>query len=395
MTLKEIKELINQRVAKALAGYKENHAVELAIESQSQNGDDDDNRNVGGNGNGNGRGNGDGHSRGNGNENGRGSGNGNPNRNGRGVMPIARKCTYHDFVKCQPLNFKETKGVFRLTRRFEKMKTIFYISNCLERDLMKLMTERFQELTMMCTKMVSKEEDQVGKFIRGLPDNIQGINEKKGYVGTLPYCNKCKLDHEGPCTMKYEKCNKLGHMTKDCMNVVATITTHRTPVVNPRVPTCFECGRQGHYRSECPKLKNQTRRNKAEKKTDEARGKAYVLGGREANPDSNVFTSTFLLINHYASMLFDSGADISFISSTFSALLDVISSTLDVSYVVELDDGRILEINTVLRVCTLGSLGHPFSIDLMPVELGSFDVIIGIDWLAKHHAVTVYDEKIV
>ncbi|GJS74177.1 putative reverse transcriptase domain-containing protein [Tanacetum coccineum] len=85
----------------------------------------------------------------------------------------------------------------------------------------------------------------------------------------------------------------------------------------------------------------------------------------------------------------------SFVSTTFSALLDVIPSTLDVSYAVELADGRILETNVILRGCTLGLLGHPFNIDLMLVELGSFDVIIGMDWLAKYHAVIVCDEKII
>ncbi|GJS47429.1 reverse transcriptase domain-containing protein [Tanacetum coccineum] len=94
-------------------------------------------------------------------------------------------------------------------------------------------------------------------------------------------------------------------------------------------------------------------------------------------------------------MLFDSGADRSFVSSTFSALLDVAPSTLDTSYAVELADGRISETNVVLRGCTLGLLGHPFDIDLMPVELGSFDVIIGMDWLAKYHALIVCDEKVV
>nr|GEW90955.1 putative reverse transcriptase domain-containing protein [Tanacetum cinerariifolium] len=88
-------------------------------------------------------------------------------------------------------------------------------------------------------------------------------------------------------------------------------------------------------------------------------------------------------------------ADRSFVSTTFSALLDVTPSTLDTSYVVELADGRISETNIVLRGCTLGLLGHPFDIDLMPVELGSFDVNIGMDWLAKYHALIVCDEKVV
>ncbi|GKE21843.1 hypothetical protein Tco_1433355, partial [Tanacetum coccineum] len=113
MTPEAIEELITQRVAEALANYKATHAAKaLEAESQSQNGGDDDNRNGGNrNGrNGNGRngngGNGNGNHRG-----GRNSRNGNPNENGRGAMPVARVCTYQDFVKCQPLNFKGTEGV--------------------------------------------------------------------------------------------------------------------------------------------------------------------------------------------------------------------------------------------------------------------------------------------
>ncbi|GJV46656.1 putative reverse transcriptase domain-containing protein, partial [Tanacetum coccineum] len=144
-------------------------------------------------------------------------------------------------------------------------------------------------------------------------------------------------------------------------------------------------------------MKNQNRRNKTGNKNgiDEARGKAYVLGKEEANPDSKVITGTFLLNNHYSSVLFDSGADRSFVSITFSTLLDIIPDTLDVSYAVKLADIRISKTNIVLRGCTLGLLSHPYNIDLMPVELGSFDVIIGMDWLANHYAMIVCDEKIV
>ncbi|GKD19794.1 putative reverse transcriptase domain-containing protein, partial [Tanacetum coccineum] len=137
-------------------------------------------------------------------------------------------------------------------------------------------------------------------------------------------------------------------MTRDCRVVIAT-TTQGNPGLNQRVITCFECGAQGYYRKDYPKVKNQNRGNKA--RVPDARGKAYVLGGGDANPGSNIVT-------------------------------DIILSALDVSY-------------AVLRGCTLGLLGHPFNIDLMPIDLGSFDVIIGMDWLAKNHAVIVCDEKIV
>ncbi|GKB69713.1 putative reverse transcriptase domain-containing protein [Tanacetum coccineum] len=112
-------------------------------------------------------------------------------------------------------------------------------------------------------------------------------------------------------------------------------------------------------------------RTKTENQTggNEATLRAYAIGGGGANPDSNVVTGTFLLNNYYASMLFDLGANRSFVSSTFSALLDIAPSTLDTSYAVELADGRISE--TI------------------------FDVIIGMDWLAKYHALIVCDEKVV
>ncbi|GJY71015.1 putative reverse transcriptase domain-containing protein [Tanacetum coccineum] len=153
------------------------------------------------------------------------------------------------------------------------------------------------------------------------------------------------------------------------------------------------CNKPGHFKKDCPTLKNQNHGNKLV--ILEARGKAYAIGGGDANLGSNVVISTFLLNNHYASVLFDSGADRSFVLAAFSTLLDVIPDTLDVSYAVELDDERISETNTMLRGYTIGLLDHPFNIDLMPVELGSFDVIIGMDWLANNHAVIVCDEKII
>ncbi|GJX22506.1 reverse transcriptase domain-containing protein [Tanacetum coccineum] len=328
MTPEAIEELINRRVEEALAAHEATRAANaLEAENQSQNGSDGGNED-GENGNGE-------------------NGNGNPNENGRGDRHVARECTYQDFMKCQPLNFKGTEGVVGLIRWFEKMETVFHISNCLEksqvkydictllnsaltwwnshkrtigteaafamswRELMELMTkvyyprneiqkmetelwnltvknndltaytQRFQDLTMMRTKMVPEEEDRVEKFIGGLLDNIQsnviaaeptrlqdairiannlmdqklkgyavkndenkrrlevnqrdnrgqqppfkrpnvggqnmvkaytaGNNKRKTYNGPLPFYNKCKLHHEGPCTVRCGKCDKVGH----------------------------------------------------------------------------------------------------------------------------------------------------------------------------------------
>nr|GFA34258.1 putative reverse transcriptase domain-containing protein [Tanacetum cinerariifolium] len=153
-------------------------------------------------------------------------------------------------------------------------------------------------------------------------------------------------------------------------SAAAALNTHRAVVGNQPGIICYECGRSGHFIKDCSKLRNQNRENQTGNKTrsNEATAKAYAIKGG-ANPDSNVVTGTFLLNNCYASMVFDLRADRSFVSSTFSALLDVAPSTLDTS--------------------------HPFDIDLMPVELGSFNVIIGMDWMAKNDVVIVYDEKLI
>nr|GEV50178.1 putative reverse transcriptase domain-containing protein [Tanacetum cinerariifolium] len=116
---------------------------------------------------------------------------------------------------------------------------------------------------------------------------------------------------------------------------------------------------------------------------------------RDASPDSNVITSTFLFNNRYAKILFDTGADRSFVTTIFSALIDITPTTLENHYNVELNDGKIIGVNTIIRGCTLNFMNHPLNIDLMPVPLGSFDVIIGMGWLTKYHGVIIYDEKIV
>ncbi|GKC51510.1 putative reverse transcriptase domain-containing protein, partial [Tanacetum coccineum] len=255
-------------------------------------------------------------------------------------------------------------------------------------------TQRFQELTMLCTKMVPEEEDQVEKFIGGLPDNIQGnviASEPMKLLDAIRIANNL-MDQKlkGYATKSVENKRMLDFNQKE--NRMQQPPYNRQNVGGQSVARGYMAVtmKKGDMLGLCLTATN-NHGNKTGNKTNEARGKAYALGGGEANPDSNVITGTFLLNNRYASMLFDSGADKSFVSSTFSTLLDVVPSTLDVSYVVELDDKTIAETNIVLRGSMLGLLVHPFNVDLIPVELGSFDVIIGMDWLANH-AVIVCDE---
>ncbi|GKB19318.1 putative reverse transcriptase domain-containing protein, partial [Tanacetum coccineum] len=358
MTREAVNKLIACRVAEVLedrdAMRNLEPLVESGVEQEDENGDDYEGGNGGGNGNGGVNRNGGNRNRGvNGNRNGGGNVNGNDNGNGNGNRGgngynfggfnlVSRECTYQDFLKCQPLYFNGMEGVVGLTCWFEKMETVFHISNC-----------------------PKKYQDKVERFIGGLPDNIQG-----NVIAAEPT------------------------RLQDAIQVANNLMDHK---LKGYARSAENKKRPRHYRKDCPKLRNQNRRNKTGNKTrsNEATTKAYAIGGGGANLDSNVIAGTFLLNNRYACMLFDSGTDRSFVSSTFSALLDVAPSTLDTSYAIELTDGRISETNVIIRGCMLGLLGHPFDIDLMPIELGSFDVIIGMDWLAKYHVVIVCDEKIV
>ncbi|GKE66111.1 putative reverse transcriptase domain-containing protein, partial [Tanacetum coccineum] len=140
---------------------------------------------------------------------------------------------------------------------------------------------------------------------------------------------------------------------------------------------------KGHYKNQCPKANNRAHR------------RAYLLRDKNAHQDKNVVTGTFLLNQHVARVLFDSGADKSFVSISLASMLNIPPITLNTTYDIEMADGNLVGTNTVIQGCTLILLNQPFEIDLMPIKLGSFNVIIGMDWLSKYHARILCDEKVV
>ncbi|GKB95308.1 putative reverse transcriptase domain-containing protein [Tanacetum coccineum] len=246
-------------------------------------GSDDDNGN-GGDGNG-GDGNGGNGNGGNGN-----GGNGNPNENNRDARPVVRECTYQDFMKCQSLNFKGMEGVVGLTRKKTKL-----------RDILEALSDNIPAGGNVIAAEPTRLQDAV-RIANNLMDQ-----KLKGYA-VKNAKNKRRLE--------------------DCKVTNSTTSTQRGQVVNQRVVTCFEYGRQGYYRSDCPKLKDQNRRNKARNKNG-------------------------------------IGSDRSFMSTNFSTLLDVTPDTLDVSYAVELADERIFETNTVLRGCDRGGKGEKSKLSII------------------------------
>ncbi|GKA42219.1 putative ribonuclease H-like domain-containing protein [Tanacetum coccineum] len=241
----------------------------------------------------------------------------------RGNEYAARECTYPDFLKCKPLNFKGTEGVTTTPEvahamPWKTLKKMITDKYCPRGEIKKIEFEmwnlkvkgtdvvtynqRFQELALRCDRMFPEESEKVEKYVSGLPDMIHGIEnkrkldnnnqaqqrlpkrqnvaqayatgtgERKGYAGTLPLCNKCKFHHNGPCTVKCTNCNRVGHLTRDCWSSAATN--------NQRTLTCYECGNQGYYKSDCPELKNGNQAGGVG-----TRGMVLALVGGEPNQD--------------------------------------------------------------------------------------------------------------
>ncbi|GKE83573.1 reverse transcriptase domain-containing protein [Tanacetum coccineum] len=271
----------------------------------------------------------------------------------------------------QPINFKGTEGAVGLILWFERTESVFSRSNCTEDCKVKFSTgtlteealswwnsfaqpigieedykitwgndlkkyvRRFQELATLCPTMVPYSEKMMEVFIGGLPRSIEGnvttskpqtleeaINiaqrlmdqnrrqetfrfyavtptENNGYIGNRPLCKKCTLHHTGPCIVKCNTCKKVGHLTKNCRNKGPTTRSNLLSVT----VTCHACGEKGHYANQCRKTT-----------TNNAQGRAYMLRDRNAHQDPNVVTRMFLLNQHLARVLFDSGADKSFVS---------------------------------------------------------------------------------
>nr|GFB36791.1 putative reverse transcriptase domain-containing protein [Tanacetum cinerariifolium] len=152
----------------------------------------------------------------------------------------------------------------------------------------------------------------------------------------------------------------------------------------PVIITCHSCREKGHYANQCRKTTN-----------NNAQGRTYMLRDKNAHRDSNVVTGMFLLNQHLAKVLFDSRADKSFISISLAPMLNIPPTTLDTFYNIKMADENLVSTNTVIQGYRLTLLNQPFKIDLMPIKLGSFNVVICMDWLSKYHAKIIYDKKVV
>ncbi|GJX55161.1 putative reverse transcriptase domain-containing protein [Tanacetum coccineum] len=292
------------------------------------------------------------------------------------IAPDVQGCSYKKFMNCKPHSFNGTEGVVGLKHWFKKMEQVFEICKCTEDD--KVNNVKAMMTTKYCpsTEIQKIEQELWTLTLRG--DDIEAYNNRfYELVLMCPELVPTEIRDENSFVALPERNQrKFGRGCKNWRQETARAYAaapakgrgyaRNLPRCYPlQDVTCYGCGEKGHYKDKCPKGRNQ--------QNEGARGRAYVV---VENPQQNlnVVTGTFLLNDHYACILFDSGAEKSFVSSAFTPFINIAPTALNTSYEVELADGKVVSTNTILR---------------------SFDVIIGMDWLAYHRAVIDCYEKIV
>ncbi|GJY69816.1 putative reverse transcriptase domain-containing protein [Tanacetum coccineum] len=362
---------------------------------------------------------------------------------GRYTAPVVRECTFAGFMKCNLATFRGVKGAIKLRRWFKKTESVFEISECAEGKKVKFTAATLEgpALTWQKTKVATMVVTIVALYSGGSMSFALMCREWPRAKRSVRSCKLemkefWKVRSESGKTFKVEivVCARLqakeieleltGVFKKFQGNIVnqfscgqpswrdivfAELTKARkcsepgSAPTDGKLPLCERCFTR--HVCQCMikchkygKVRHKTRyyreKSVATGANAQCGARAYAIKDAESK-GPNVVTGTFLLNNRYASVLFDSGSDRSFVNTRFSSLLDIKPIKIEGSYEVELADGRVVSTNTVLKGCTLSLVNHVFEIDLMLIELCTFDVIIGIDWLVKHDVVIICGEKVI
>ncbi|MFS7957409.1 putative transcription factor interactor and regulator CCHC(Zn) family [Helianthus anomalus] len=236
---------------------------------------------------------------------------------------------------------------------------------------------------------------------------------KRAYTGPHPSCPTCSYHHPVGLACRFcAHCNVYDHFTANChigpRQAPTQATGHQAllpapqgqqatqaPAINARV--CFACGDPNHFANMCPnwvvkqkpQQQQQHQQQQPQQQQQAACTRTFNINARQAQTDNNVINGTFLVNGIYASCLFDTGADICFVSFEFEKLLSRKRFYLPTTFDVEVATRRTVAVNSVLRDCTLELNNHIFLIDLIPMQLGSFDIIVGMDFLRENHAEVV------
>ncbi|GJU83763.1 putative reverse transcriptase domain-containing protein, partial [Tanacetum coccineum] len=281
-------------------------------------------------------------------------------------------------------------------------------------------TDRFYELAKLVPHLVTPQSSRIkriltdeavrcGTFTKGNDKRKkmeESIPPRNDNVSTYPKCAKCYTFHleNAPCKLCYN-CQKLGHFMRHCWAPIRQVAPMNAVKMRQNQRACYECGSLDHLCYDFPKWKQTTRHARnplalegnrnTQNNGNQARGKAFNGNAVEALQAPKVVTGTFSLNNQFATVLFYSGDNFSFISTKLLPLLNVEPCIVKPGYVIEIADGENVKVDKVIRDCKLELGNSLFTIDLIPLGHGSFDVIMGMDWLSKNKSVIVCHEKVV
>ncbi|GKB72835.1 putative reverse transcriptase domain-containing protein [Tanacetum coccineum] len=278
-------------------------------------------------------------------------------------------------------------------------------------------TDRFHELAKLVPHLVTPKTKRVTRYINGLPSQIHRMlratqpatiqvailtaripTDEAVRIGTL--AKACEKRKERDEASKSESARKDEKKAKGGWGFIAVVPPRRE---NGNFPKCARC--KGFHAEKGPCLNREhnqsgnqlalegnrnTRGNE-----NRARGRAYNVNVVDALQDPNVVMGTYSLNNLHATMLFNSSANFSFISTKFAPLLNNKPSIANPGYVIEVANGKKEEVDRIFCGYRLELGDSIFSIDLIPLGQGSFDVIVGMDWLSNQKAVIMCHEKIV
>ena len=346
--------------------------------------------------------------------------------------PWAETCTWKEFKELFSAEYAPIEEIDKIREKFQSLTQTHETVNELWRT--------FNDMVPYCPEYLGNEKLKVDKFQRMLKDDIRDVispfkcttledllsrarvreadllrrkekearepkrklefgsrdgkrtkfdHDKKGVGNKVKVaCSKCGKFHLGECkrnTPGCYKCGALDHQSKDCTK----------PMI-----VCYGCNEVGHRLRECPKSKvieaKPLRTVKNEKvEIPKPTARVYQMSVEEAKSGSDVITGIHLVNSVPARILYDSGASVSFVSYNFSKHLTSPLAKLSRPLEVEIADSKIVVVSNVYRDVEIEIDENVFQIDLIPIMLGEFDIVIGMDWLGKYNAAILCSQKII
>ncbi|XP_022042339.1 uncharacterized protein LOC110945009 [Helianthus annuus] len=202
----------------------------------------------------------------------------------------------------------------------------------------------------------------------------QDQNRKEKTSSGIPTCKTYGKHHSGECLLGKKGCYKCGQEGHPY---------YRYP---ENSKACYSCNQTGHIKAECPKLQPGAKKDGKKDESSKARGRMFQLTSDEAKASPDVVSSIFLINSMPMNVLFDSGASRSFISNELLVHPSFKLEKMLVPLEVEVADSKSYLLHDICRNCKILIEDEEFSIDLVPMYMGEFKVVVGMDWLAQNHA---------